>query len=121
MAQCLHGIGPEILGLRSPSSIAVELLEILNHGLHKPQCLGFSKVPYLRDVYEDAMVNDTSRLEIIYDLLCTVDNGKFLVKIVILINRAGLELFPNARLPSARSACVCTCVNIFERPFCEDF
>lgn len=103
MAQRLHGLAPDVIRDRRPSSVAVKLLKVPDERLD--QCLLSSAgiLPYLRRVENNATVDNACSMPTIDDSLRAMYYVELLVEIVVRKDRARLEFFRNAFLPCARS------------------
>mmetsp|Transcript_10874 Transcript_10874/g.30023 ORF Transcript_10874/g.30023 Transcript_10874/m.30023 type:complete len:227 (+) Transcript_10874:298-978(+) len=116
MGQRLHCASPGDAGL-VPAAVGVEFLVVLDERLHKQLCASFLTVcqlPNSWSVDHDHLVNETLLIPFLDDVDGLVDGLDIRVKVVRLIDTAGLELLGNALFSSAWATRVVALVDVAE-------
>ncbi len=116
MAQSLHSLAPSTTGSVGPTTVAVELLKVLNHRLHEILSAGCVIGPDLRRVQKNALADDIGIVPIVDHLLCAANNVHFLVKIMRFVDRTCLEFLGNASLATPCAHSVFALINVLEGP-----
>lgn len=113
VTQRLHGLIPDVIGDRCPSSIAIEFLKIPNKWLDKGFLPSAGIFPNLGLIQNDWTVNNSGRVPAVDDALCPLNNIELLVEIVVCKDRTGLEFLGHTLLPCARTLDISASIDIF--------
>jgi hypothetical protein len=88
VTQCLHGLGPFVACMWGPSAIAIEFLEVLDHGFDEmlmPRLYIFPDIwPVQENLY--AICNYSSIGEVVHNLLSTAYDFHFFREVMVLID-----------------------------------
>jgi hypothetical protein len=114
VTQSLHCLDVCIERLREPASIAIELLEIIDHWLNHEKGLIFFEYPKFRNIQANWLIDNLGSIEAVNDFLCAIDNNPVFVKIAPTLDRSGLGLFDYACLATSRTFTVLPSPNILE-------
>ena len=120
MTECLHGFARSSASHVSPTSVAVELFKVLDHGLHKILNSTLYIGPYLRRVENYTLVNDAGIVPVVDDFLGTADDVELFFEVMGLKDGARLELFRNTFLAGSNTFGVSALPDILESATCED-
>lgn len=120
MTECLHGFARSSTSHVSPTSVAVELFKVLDHGLHKILNSTLYIGPYLRRVENYTLVNNAGIVPVVDDFLGTADDVELFFEVMGLKDGARLELFRNTFLAGSNTFGVSALPDILESATCED-